>query len=46
MFNLSPIYSARKSSNHKLYSNHKNSNVIKIYNDIIIIIINQNLQIK
>ena len=23
MFNLSPIYSARKSSNHKLFKNHK-----------------------
>ena len=29
MFNLSPIYSARKSSNHKLFKNHKTSPVHK-----------------
>ena len=29
MFNLSPIYSARKSSNHKLFKNHKISPVHK-----------------
>ena len=29
MFNLSPIYSAHKSSNHKLFKNHKISSVHK-----------------
>ena len=31
MFNLSPIYSARKSSNHKLFKNHKISHIHNFY---------------
>ena len=37
MFNLSPIYSARKSSNHELSINHKishDTNLLKTYTNI------------
>ena len=43
MFNLSPIYSAQKSSNHKLFKNHKISPVLDRIKQFVLIYIKQNI---